>query len=121
MKAFKRSSPSPSMVSKQTLEKMTFEDVRKRWPRVTAHVIAESLGYATPDRAASIIRDGLLGKENYCEWVATCYDGDARKVLENSIRDRHFHRGYMAEYRLALQIVRRTNETGRGPELASWF
>ena len=109
------------MLSEKALEEMTREDVRVRWPRVTAHVIGESLGYATPDCAALIIQDGLLGKRNYCEWVDACYNGNARRVLENSIRNRHYHEGPMADYRLALQIVRRTNETGEGPMLASWF
>jgi hypothetical protein len=109
------------MKSGKPSEEMTPEDVRRRWPRVTAHVIAESLGYATPDVAASIIRDALLGRENHCEWVATCYGGNARRVLSNSIQDRRYHKGYMAEYRLALQIVRRANQTGDGPVLASWF
>ena len=109
------------MLSEKALEEMTREDVRVRWPRVTAHVIAESLGYATPDCAASIIQDALLKEKNYCEWVATCHQGDALTVLENSIRNRHYHQGYMADFRLALQIVRRTNETGEGPVFASWF
>ena len=109
------------MLSEKALEEMTREDIRMRWPRVTAHVIAESLGYATPDCAALIIQDALLEKENHCEWIAFCYQGDAVSALENSIRNRHYHRGYMAEYQQALQIVRRTNETGEGPVLASWF
>lgn len=109
------------MKSRRAIHEMTFEDVRQRWPRVTAHVIAESLGYATPDRAASIVRDGLLEQRNWCEWVDACYHGDARRVLNDSIRNRRYHKGYMAEYRIALQIVRRANETGNGPVFASWF
>jgi hypothetical protein len=100
---------------------MTLEQVRIRWPRVTAHVIAESLGYATPDKAAYIIRDGLLNQRNWSEWIDACYQGDARRALQNAIRNRHYHTGYMADYRQALAIVTRTNHGHPGPLLASWF
>src|SRR5437870_4302405 len=33
------------------------EDIMRRYPRITAHIIAESLGYATPTKAALILRD----------------------------------------------------------------
>ena len=61
------------MLSEKALEEMTLEEVRKRWPRITAHIIAESLGYAVPDVAAMIVQDALLGKENHCEWIVFCY------------------------------------------------
>ena len=109
------------MLPEKALEEMTLGEVRKRWPRITAHVIAESLGYAVPNVAAMIVQDGALGRRNYCEWVDACYGGNARRVLEDSISRRHYHAGYMAEYRRALEIVHRQNETDHGPELASWF
>ena len=37
----------------------TPEEFMRRYPRITAHIIAESLGYATPTRAAWIGLDGL--------------------------------------------------------------
>jgi hypothetical protein len=92
-----------------------------RYPRVTAHIIAESLGYATPTRAALIGLDGLDGRENYCEWVDACYRGDTRRCLNDSIRNRRFHKGYMAEYRLAKQLVDRALESKEEPLFASWF
>ena len=100
---------------------MSIEEVRQRWPRVTAHLISESLGYATPHAVARIIRDALLGQPNYCEWIDHCYRGNVRQTLRESIRSRHHHKGFMADYRIAFKIVRRTNETGEGPMLASWF
>ncbi len=100
---------------------MSLEDVRQRWPRVTAHLISESLGYATPDVAAFIIRDGLIGRRNWCEWIDACYQGDARRAMRNAITNRHHHRGYMADYRQALSIVRHVNAGNKGPDLASWF
>ena len=93
----------------------------RRYPRVTGHIIAESLGYAPPSRAAQIGLDGLYGRENWCEWIYSCYDRDARRALQNSIRNRHYHSGFMAEYKLAKKLVDRANRTGEEPELASWF
>jgi len=80
-----------------------------------------SLGYAPPTRAARIGLDGLHGRENYCEWVDSCYKGDARRCLQDSIRNRHYHRGYMAEYKLAKKLVDRCLRDGTEPLFASWF
>ena len=97
------------------------EDYLKRYPRICAHIIAESLGYATPLCAAQILRDANEGRSNYCEWVASCYNGDAKQVVANAIRSRHHHKGYMASYEVARAIVERQLETGEGPVFASWF
>ena len=99
----------------------TTEDFIHRYPRTTAHIIAESLGYASPTRAALIGLDGVHGRENYCEWVDACYRGDARRCLNDAIRNRHFHKGYMAEYRLAKHLVDRALESKEEPLFASWF
>lgn len=92
-----------------------------RYPRTTSHIIAESLGYATPTTAARIGLDGLYQRPNYCEWMASCYRGDASAVLENSIKRRHGHKGYMAEYKLAKKLVDIALEKGEEPIFASWF
>ena len=92
-----------------------------RYPRVTAHLVAESLGYFTPRAAAMAGLDGLHGRENWCEYIYTCYDRNARACLEKAVRNRHHHHGYMAEYRLARNLVGEFNETGRSPLFASWF
>ena len=65
--------------------------------------------------------DALNGRENWCEYVYTCFNRDARACLEKAIRNRHWHSGPMAEYRLARRIVDDYNETGRQPFFASWF
>ena len=93
----------------------------RRYPRITGHIIAESLGYATPRTAAYIGRDGLHGRENYCEYIAACYGGNARACLKRAIRNRHHHKGYMAEYGMAKKLVDHYLETGQQPMLASWF
>ncbi len=97
------------------------KDYLARYPRICAHVIAESLGYATPLTAAAILRDAKEGKTNYCEWIDSCYRGNPRTAVERAIRYRSRHEGYMASYELALAIVRRQVESGEGPGFASWF
>ncbi len=92
-----------------------------RYPCVTAHIIAESLGYATPSMAATIGFDGLHGNENCCEWIYSCYDRNPLKALQNSIKNRHYHKGFMADYKLARQLVDRAINEGKEPAFASWF
>ena len=96
-------------------------EVLRRYPRVVAHVIAESLGYATPSLAARIVADAREGRPNYCEWIASCYGGDPRPVVKNAIARRHRHQGYMAEFRQALALVHHAIESGEEPLFASWF
>ncbi len=96
-------------------------DYLRCYPRICAHVIAESLGYATPTLAAKILKDAKEGHENWCEWIASCYRCDPRPAVERAIRNRHHHQGYMASYRQALQIIRRQIDSGDEPMFASWF
>jgi len=97
------------------------KNTMQRYPRITAHIIAESLGYATPSCAARILKDAKEGKENHCEWIASCYKCDPRSAVQNAIRNRHHHEGFMAEYKLALALVKKALETGEEPIFASWF
>ena len=99
----------------------TPDEFIRRYPRLTAHIVAESLGYATPTKAAWIGLDGRDGRPNYCEWVDAVYKGNARRCLQAAIRNRHFHKGYMGDYRLAKKIVDHYLETGEEPLFASWF
>lgn len=103
------------------IKELSAEDTMKRYPCLTAHVIAESLGYAAPSRAARILKDAREGRENYCEWIYSCYRSDPLPAVRNSIRNRHHHRGFMAEYRLAKKLVDRAIETGDEPIFGSWF
>ena len=97
------------------------DDYLRRYPRVCAHIIAESLGYATPTLAASILKDAKEGRENWCEWIMSCYRGNPRPAVERAIQHRHDHKGYMASYKEASQIVRRSIDDGDEPMFASWF
>ena len=100
----------------------TPREFMKRYPRVTAHIISESLGYATPTAAAHIGLDGLYGRENWCEWIYSCYGRDAREALRRSIQHRHGHKGYMSWYKeRALPLVKYAIEEEKEPLFASWF
>lgn len=93
----------------------------RRWPSLTAHVICESLGYATPSTAAQIVLDASVGRENWCEWIYSCFDRKPMEAVRNAIQNRHNHNGYMAEYRTARALVNKALGTGEEPLLASWF
>ena len=97
------------------------KDYLARYPRICAHIIAESLGYATPLCAASILKDAREDRENWCEWIFSCHGKEPKQAVRRAIENRHRHQGYMAEYQHALSIVRHQLETGKGPDLASWF
>jgi hypothetical protein len=99
------------------------EDYIRKYPRIVSHIICESLGYAIPTIAGMILRDAHLRKENWCEWIYSCYNRDPLPALRGAIRNRKHHKGYMADYGLARAIVDRFNATdGREePMLASWF
>lgn len=83
------------------------DEIMKKYPRITAHIIAESLGYASPSCAAAILCDAVENKKNYCECIYSCYYGDPLLAMKSAIRNSHHHKGFMAEYKLALALVRK--------------
>jgi hypothetical protein len=104
-------------------------EVLQRLPCLVAHLIAESLGYFTPQSAASAIAYYTRGEPFFCEWY---YDwaskrnkGDVREVgklaIQNAVRRRSHHRGPMAEFKRALAIVLHVRQGEEGPVFASWF
>lgn len=97
------------------------DDFLRRYPRLCAHVIAESLGYATPLTAAHILQDAAEGRKNHCEWISSCYRADPASAVRAAIQRRAHHHGYMASYEAALALVRHQLDTGEGPMFASWF
>jgi hypothetical protein len=50
----------------------TAEDALRRWPRVVAHLICESLGYFTPEAAAMAVARHLNGQPHHCEYYSHC-------------------------------------------------
>ena len=103
------------------VEPQSAKEYMKRYPRITAHVICHSLGYALPTVAASIIQAAHERQLHYCEWIDACYRGAPVPAVRQAISGRHAHRGYMAEYSQARAIVHRAISEGKEPELASWF
>jgi hypothetical protein len=117
---------------------LTTEDVLKRWPRLTAHLICQSLGYFTPRSAANAIAHHVAGERFGCEWYwdwATKWKASAkldkpfdevlrdvgREVLQRAFCDRHIHKGFMADYRVAWALVERSRQGLGDPLFASWF
>lgn len=107
---------------------LSMEDALRRWPRLIAHPIAESLGYFTPEGAANTVLLFKRGQENWCEWFLHMASVGrkpmlqvAMETIQRAIRERRYHHGYMSSYELALKIVRRRIATGRGPVFATWF
>lgn len=103
------------------LEELDINGVIARYPSLVAHIICESLGYATPLTAGHIMQDALLHKENWCEWIHACYKCDPRAMLKVCIRNRHHHKGFMADYQHAMALVLRFLHDGKQPLFASWF
>ena len=108
-------------------------------PCLTAHLIAESLGYFTPQSAAHAIVAYTEGEPCFCEWYydwaakrlrnGNAKSGDLRDVvrevgelaLQNAVTRRTHHRGPMAEFKRALALVLHVRDGGEGPIFASWF
>ncbi len=71
--------------------------------------------------AAQILKEARDGRKNYCEWIYSYYNANPLPAVQNAIRHRHTHRGFMADYNTALALVKHAIETGDEPMFASWF
>jgi hypothetical protein len=126
--------------TKPTIQEMTVEQVMRRWPRIVAHLIASSLGYFSPQSAANAIRSvkrkEAFACEWYYDWADKARENDPKKKCQTfeqtllevgkesllkAIRNRHYHRGYMASYQKAREIIERELATGESPNFGSWF
>ena len=107
--------------SRSSVSIMRAGDALRRWPRLCAHLICQSLGYASPTLAGNIVLAAARGERHSCEWIAACYRGDPLPAVREAIRCRHHHRGYMAEYALARRLVRTAIESGDPCVFGSWF
>lgn len=97
------------------------DDLIILYPRLTAHVICRSLGYATPTTAAYIVYDAHRRRQNFCEWIHSCYGGDPLPAVREAVARRQSHKGYMADYVQAMGVVLSQALNGCRPEFASWF
>ena len=102
------------------------EEVLRRYPQLTAHLMCESLGYLTPGAAANAILSHIQKQEFACEWYLdmTRKDRSLVQVNENIIsmafRHRHFHTGFMADHRSALVMVERESNGSPPMVLMAW-
>ena len=101
-------------------------ETMRRYPRLTAHLICESLGYFTPKSAANAILQHRQGREFGCEWYSHMASGDrsllqvGADTLQAAFRRRRNHRGYMAEYARARTMVQMELAGDPGPTFSSW-
>lgn len=93
----------------------------RRFPNIVAHIIAESLGYATPRHAAIILQHAILGDPDFCEWIDACYHNNPVTPVKFAICNRHRHSGYMSSFKLARKLVQEYLDHKTEPMLASWF
>jgi hypothetical protein len=65
-------------------EVMSQDDVLKRWPRICAALINESLGYFTPRSAANAVLAHKLGRPYGCEyyWFSAGFERESPKSHE---------------------------------------
>jgi len=112
----------------------TVQEVLQRYHCLTAHLIAESLGYFTPNAAANVILSYIRGEAFFCEFythIGGMYKGEwpseekvmevGKEVIQSAFRKRHHHKGYMASYELARALIEKVRNGGEGPVFASWF
>jgi hypothetical protein len=117
------------MLKTQRTKPTTVEEVLERYPRLTGHLICESLGYFTPRSAANAILMHIQEKPFACEWYVTMARGYNDKMLiligngtlERTYQNRKYHTGYMANYLQAKALVMQVRKGGPDPVFASWF
>lgn len=116
--------------------RVSSDECIRRWPRLVAHMICESLGYFSPRAAANAVAAYKNGEPYACEWyshMCSCkgrgfFDEPTllqigRDVVRYAFEGRHGHHGYMAEYQRAIQLVRAEQKQRHctSDMLASWF
>lgn len=109
------------LTRKQEREKWTRFEYLKRFPRLTAHIICFSLGYASPMVAADILRAADHGEPHYCEWIDAIYGNNPLPAVKGAFECRAMHVGYMAEFARAYALVEREIGHPGQQMLASWF
>jgi len=120
--------------------------VLRRYPRLVAHLICESLGYHSPRSAAGQIAAHINGKPYFsersgslCGYLAKpmiaklgrLLDDEEyhavlvewnRDDLERTCARHHHHKGFMADYLTARHMVEHVRQGGEEPNmgLMSW-
>jgi hypothetical protein len=117
-------------------QKMTRNAALRRYPLLISHMICESLGYFSPLCAANALAHHINGTPFACEWyshICQCrgqglFHDDTlvqvgRDVVLAAFKNRHHHKGSMADLERALVLVlaERNNAGATAGMLASWF
>ena len=118
-----------SVQSKPRPKPQSMQEVIQRYPRLTSHMVCDSLGYFTPEAAAHALLNYIQGEPCWCEWylhMARGFDQVrllevGKSVVERAFRGRHGHTGYMAHYPQARALVDHVRAGGQGPIFASWM
>lgn len=128
------------MTEATTIKENDATTMMKRYPRLVAHMICQSLGYFTPFRAAQAVAYYKDNKPYFCEMYShsvhlrskhlTGKENDffnrdiimdvQKDFIDYSFKSRHNHKGYMSDYITARKLIVKELE-GKGPEFASWF
>ena len=108
-------------MTQEEIRNMAPLDAMARWPLLTAHLIAQSLGAVTPGAAAIIVLDAANGAMNHSEWMTHTFQGNAEKAVETTFKNRATHKGFMADFSTALSIVKVDLDSGERTRFCSWF
>ena len=102
------------------------QEVLHRYPRLTAHLVCESLGYLTPLAAANAILSHIQAQPFACEWYLHMARKDRpliqvnENIISMAFRRRHSHTGFMADHRSAQVMVEKELNGGRPATLMAW-
>ena len=101
----------------------SIDDVIKKYPCIISHLIAESLGYFSVRNAGFCLLAAIENREDWSEYILTCFGGRAIDCLRKSIEMRHCHKGYMASFKRAKITVDNYLKNKSEPcfGLASWM
>lgn len=110
------------------MNKEALETVR-RYPRLTAHLIAEGLGYFSVSAAARAIKAYKENVEFWCEWYIDIQERGGIKdikeinkyIIQRAIANRHGHKGSMSSYKEAKRQVDAALQGKEVSEFGAWF
>lgn len=118
------------------MSRTTQRQVITRYPLLVAHMICESLGYFSVLSAANALASYIDGESFACEWyshMCSCRGKGyfnheeiiriGRDVVASAFRNRHRHKGYMADFQHAIAQVKAElqREGCTSHMLAAWF
>ena len=117
----------PITIETRPKNALTSQEIIKRYPLLTAHLICESLGYFSPNAAAAAIAAHREQRPFPCEWYTHTAGHQEEALLEcgrrkiaNAFRNRRMHRGYMADIDAAKAAVHEQAADPYRHRFAAW-